>query len=88
MPKDHNAVTLVRLEPADPQSRVKQSTTEPLHSRFSLFIGVYMFVYVFVMKFLINKYETHPDLHCLQISLTIFKDRKTVYGPAHEILVP
>ena len=28
----HNAVTLVRLEPAAPQSRVKHSTTEPLRS--------------------------------------------------------
>ena len=26
----HNAVTLVKLEPAAPQSRVKHSTTEPL----------------------------------------------------------
>ena len=26
--KDHNAVTLVRLEPAAPRSRVKHSTTE------------------------------------------------------------
>ena len=30
--KGHSAVTLVRLEPAVPQSRVKQSTTEPLRS--------------------------------------------------------
>ena len=30
--KDHNAVTLVRLEPAASRSRVKHSTTEPLHS--------------------------------------------------------
>ena len=29
---DHNAVTPMRLEPAAPQSRVKHSTTEPLHS--------------------------------------------------------
>ena len=28
----HNAVTPVRLEPAAPRSRVKQSTTEPLRS--------------------------------------------------------
>ena len=28
----HNAVTLVRLKPATPRSRVKHSTTEPLHS--------------------------------------------------------
>ena len=28
----HNAVTLVRLEPAAPRSRVKHSTTEPLRS--------------------------------------------------------
>ena len=28
----HNAVTLVRLEPAAPRSRVENSTTEPLHS--------------------------------------------------------
>ena len=27
----HNAVTLARLEPATPQSRDKNSTTEPLH---------------------------------------------------------
>ena len=32
LPKDHNAVTLVRLEPAAPQSRGKHSTTEPLRS--------------------------------------------------------
>ena len=32
----HNAVTPVRLEPVAPQSRVKLSTTEPLHSLFSL----------------------------------------------------
>ena len=31
--KDHNAVTPVILEPAAPQSWVKQSTTEPLHSQ-------------------------------------------------------
>ena len=30
--KDHNAVTLVRLEPAAHRSRVKHSTTEPLRS--------------------------------------------------------
>ena len=30
--KDHNAVTLVRLEPAATQSRVNHSTTEPLRS--------------------------------------------------------
>ena len=30
--KDHNAVTPVRLEPAAPRSRVKLSTTKPLHS--------------------------------------------------------
>ena len=29
---DHNAVMPVRLEPADPRSRVKHSTTEPLRS--------------------------------------------------------
>ena len=28
----HNTVTLVRLEPAAPRSRVKHSTTEPLRS--------------------------------------------------------
>ena len=28
--KDHNAVTLVRLEPAASRSQVKHSTTEPL----------------------------------------------------------
>ena len=31
--KDHNAVTLVRLEPAALRSRVKHSTTEPLRSQ-------------------------------------------------------
>ena len=30
--KDHNAVTLVSLEPESSWSRVKHSTTEPLHS--------------------------------------------------------
>ena len=30
--KDNNAVTPVRPEPAAPRSRVKYSTTEPLHS--------------------------------------------------------
>ena len=30
--KDHNAVTLVKLEPEAPLSRVKHSTTEPLRS--------------------------------------------------------
>ena len=30
----HNAVTPVRLKPAAPRSRVKHSTTEPLHSPF------------------------------------------------------
>ena len=30
--KDHKAVTLVRLKPAAPWSRVKHSTTEPLRS--------------------------------------------------------
>ena len=28
----HNAVMPLRLEPATPQSQVKHSTTEPLHS--------------------------------------------------------
>ena len=28
----HDTVTPVRLEPATPQSQVKHSTTEPLHS--------------------------------------------------------
>ena len=32
MPKDHNAVTPVRLDPAVSRSRVKHSTTEPLRS--------------------------------------------------------
>ena len=32
MLKDHNAVMLVRFEPAAPRSRVKHSTTEPLRS--------------------------------------------------------
>ena len=32
MLKDHNAVTPVRLEPADPRSRVKHPTTEPMRS--------------------------------------------------------
>ena len=32
LPKDHNAVTPVRLEPAALWSSVKHSTTEPLHS--------------------------------------------------------
>ena len=32
LPKDHNAVTPVRLEPVAPRSRVKHSTTEPLRS--------------------------------------------------------
>ena len=31
--KGHNAVMPVRLEPMAPQSRVKHSTTEPLHSQ-------------------------------------------------------
>ena len=35
--KGHNAVTLVRLEPAAPRSRVKHSTTEPLLSHFIVF---------------------------------------------------
>ena len=30
--KGHNAVTLVRLKPATPRSRVKHSTTGPLRS--------------------------------------------------------
>ena len=30
--KDHNAVTLLRLEPAASRSQVKHSTTEPLRS--------------------------------------------------------
>ena len=30
--KDHNAVMLVRLEPAALRSQVKHSTSEPLHS--------------------------------------------------------
>ena len=33
--KDHNAVTLVRLEPAAPRSWVKHSTNEPLHSHYN-----------------------------------------------------
>ena len=32
LPKDHNAVTPLRLELAASQSRVKHSTTEPLRS--------------------------------------------------------
>ena len=38
--KDHNAVTLVRLQPVASQSRVKHSTTEPLHSLVFLFCFV------------------------------------------------
>ena len=34
--KDHNAVTLVRLEPAALRSQVKHSTTEPLRSQKAL----------------------------------------------------
>ena len=34
----HNAVTPVRLKPAAPWSRVKHSTTEPLHSLFVPFL--------------------------------------------------
>ena len=37
LPKDHNAVTPLRLEPTAPRSRVKHSTTEPMDS---LFLGV------------------------------------------------
>ena len=39
----HNAVTLVRLKPTAPRSRVKHSTTEPLRSRpvFYDYIPVY-----------------------------------------------
>ena len=42
----HNAVTPMRLEPATPWSRVKHSTTEPLHSltiignRICLFLSI------------------------------------------------
>ena len=38
MLKDHNAVTLLRLEPAAPWSRVKHSTTEPLRSLKNIYI--------------------------------------------------
>ena len=44
--KDHNAVTLVKLEPATPRSRVKHSTTEPLRS---LQICIYPTVLTFVL---------------------------------------
>ena len=33
--QEHNALTLVRLEPAAPRSRVKHSTTEPQRSQFN-----------------------------------------------------
>ena len=36
----HNAVTPVRLEPPTPRSRVKQSSTEPLHPHFDYDISV------------------------------------------------
>ena len=38
----HNTVTLVRLEPAAPQSQVKHTTTEPLRS-----LGMVTKMYVF-----------------------------------------
>ena len=34
MPKDHNTVTPMRLEPAAPLSQVKHTTTEPLRTYF------------------------------------------------------
>ena len=39
--EDQNAVTLVRLEPAAPRSRVKHCTTKPLHSLISD-VGIFM----------------------------------------------
>ena len=49
----HTAVMLVRLEPADPQSRVKHSTTEPLRSLWSIvhYKGPHFRIFTIKMKF-------------------------------------
>ena len=48
--KDHNAVTLVRLEPVDLRSRVKHSTTEPLRSLCQMYVC--MDICIFMIYFL------------------------------------
>ena len=40
----HNAVVLVRLEPATPRSQVKHSTTEPLRSQSQVDLTEVMYV--------------------------------------------
>ena len=57
----HNAVTLVRLEPAAPRSRVKHSTNEPLrsqHIRYAnalcMYVHVHVYLYITCILRLVN----------------------------------
>ena len=45
-----NAVTLVRLEPMAPRSRVKHSTTEPLRSLVGICVDIFFWWQVLVEK--------------------------------------
>ena len=69
LPKDHNAVTQVRPEPAVPWSRVKHSTTEPLCSLFRVMglkilgrIGtliIFLFTFFFWKEYNFMHFERH-----------------------------
>ena len=52
--KDHNTVTLVRLEPAASWSRVKHSTTEPLRSLKKILSGTLSECHTLWIKVLAN----------------------------------
>ena len=63
MLKDHNAVTPVRLKPAAPRSRVKLSTTEPLHS-----LVVVLVSWSFILILLSSDIELNPGPYSVHSS--------------------
>ena len=64
----HNAVTPVRLEPGAPQSQVKHSTTEPLHSH-PLILCTHMkkFIYIIIHRGWSLKVGPDLDPNCLTL---------------------
>ena len=71
MLKDHNAVKPVRLEPTASRSRVKHSTTEPLHSL--LYLVIYCFENTADPDQLAPK-PADQDQYCLPLYLQILSD--------------
>ena len=74
MLKDHNAVTPVKLKPADPRSQVKNSTTEPLRK------GI---LHSYMMQNGSGNYDIDPflasaDYHPLQPPISLEKQQPSL----------